>query len=504
MTPAIAASPAWWRRRLTRVAFVLITMAVSMGHVGSPDTFFTGPAGPYPVHVAVRLPGVIPGLAQITVRFPGVPPDRVSEVAVRAIQWNVGPEGAPPADIATRVSGDAELFASDLWFMAPTSYRVHVEVNGRDGKGVAVVPVLALATAQREMPRGMGFVLAGLGLFLALGMLTIIGAAVRESGVRPGESPDPARRRRSRIAIAIGAALLAAILLGGRLWWNAEALAYGESVVYRPFASDASVREEAAGGRRVLTLAIKDRRWPPAPGNVLTRYNVLMPDHGKLMHLFLIRDAGLDAFAHLHPKARDSASAFDVVLPPLPSGRYRVYGDIVHESGYAQTLVSQVDLGEGRASDAGSGDPDDSWFQSPAAAASATTFRTTDGAAVIWERGEDLEAGTERLLRFSVRDGSGAPAALEPYMGMIGHVAVASEDGRVFAHLHPSGSVSMAALRKFTPAVDAHAQHQPAMASEVSTLYAFPRPGRYRIWVQVKRAVGVTTAAFDATVVDRR
>ena len=32
---------------------------------GSPNTFFNGEAGPYPVHVTVRLPGVIPGLAQI-------------------------------------------------------------------------------------------------------------------------------------------------------------------------------------------------------------------------------------------------------------------------------------------------------------------------------------------------------------------------------------------------------------------------------------------------------
>jgi hypothetical protein len=39
-----------------------------MAHVGSPDTFFTGHAGPYPVRVSVRLPGVIPGRAEVTVR----------------------------------------------------------------------------------------------------------------------------------------------------------------------------------------------------------------------------------------------------------------------------------------------------------------------------------------------------------------------------------------------------------------------------------------------------
>jgi hypothetical protein len=44
-------------------ACVLLLAVVSMAHVGSPDTFFGGKAGPYDVRVSVRLPGVIPGRA---------------------------------------------------------------------------------------------------------------------------------------------------------------------------------------------------------------------------------------------------------------------------------------------------------------------------------------------------------------------------------------------------------------------------------------------------------
>src|SRR5688500_17255806 len=117
-----------------RTVVLAATAIASMAHVGSPDTFFTGEAGPYPLHVSVRLPGVIPGLAQIAVRIPGVPPDPATRVTVQAIQWNVGPDGAPPPDIAERVPGDTELFAADLWFMAPTSYRVHVVVDGQIGR----------------------------------------------------------------------------------------------------------------------------------------------------------------------------------------------------------------------------------------------------------------------------------------------------------------------------------------------------------------------------------
>ena len=253
--------------------------------------------------------------------------------------------------------------------------------------------------------------------------------------------------------MTIGAVIVVVGFTGGRAWWNAEAFAYGESVLYRPFDSTATVRDD--GARRLLTLAIDDRRWPPPPGNVQTRYNVLMPDHGKLMHMFLIREPALDVFAHVHPVARQPAAAFDLELPPLPAGRYRVFGDIVHESGYAQTLVASAEWGEAPATPTAPGaDADDSWFSGDAVPESAApAFRGADGSTITWMRdAAPFVARTERLLTFAARDAAGAPAALEPYMGMLGHIAVMRAEGDVFAHLHPSGSVSMAALQKFSGA----------------------------------------------------
>src|SRR5260221_6380626 len=155
---------------------VLIGAALAcMAHVGSPDTFFTGRAGPYPVRVSVRLPGVIPGLAQIAVRVAGIDADAIRSVSVQAVQWNVGEDGAPRADQAVRVPGDRELFAADLWFMVPTSYRVKVVVHGAQGRGTAIVPVVALATAERAMSRPLGGALAALGVFLCVGLITIVG-----------------------------------------------------------------------------------------------------------------------------------------------------------------------------------------------------------------------------------------------------------------------------------------------------------------------------------------
>jgi hypothetical protein len=114
-------------------------------------------------------------------------------------------------------------------------------------------------------------------------------------------------------------------------------------------------------------------------------------------------------------------------------------------------------------------------------------------------------------------------------MGMLGHAAFIRTDRSVFAHVHPSGSVPMQALamtQQSDPVaasrsgemepMAAHTLHKALMAgmempgmpmpekstlpAEVSFPYGFPKPGSYRIFVQVKRGGEIETGVFDATV----
>ncbi|HSN85989.1 MAG TPA: hypothetical protein VL025_04485, partial [Thermoanaerobaculia bacterium] len=87
---------------------------------------------------------------------------------------------------------------------------------------------------------------------------------------------------------------------------------------------------------------------------------------------------------------------------------------------------------------------------------------------------------------------------------------------KVFVHLHPMGSINMAAQQAFetkigpesTPAKagkagmdhSAHAGHVGHGPSVVSFPYELPEPGRYRIWVQVKSGGKVLTGVFDTEV----
>jgi hypothetical protein len=465
---------------LRQVAILLgligLLAAPASAHVGSPNVFFDGEAGPYPVRVVVRPPEVIPGVAEITVRLKE---GRAERVTAQPIHWRSGIPGAPPADVALPVPGDANLYNAQLWLMTQGSYTIRVQVDGAAGEGAALVPVVSAPTQLRGMQRGLGIVLAALGLFLFAGALTIVGAAFRESLLSPGEVPEAKRKRRARIITVTSGVLLALVLFGGWRWWNAVEAEVREKL-YRPFAIETAVRSG------FFSLEIKDtrsREWSP-----------LIPDHGKLMHLFLVREPGLDAFAHLHPVARGQ-DRFEAALPPLPAGRYRVYADVVHESGFPQTLTDVLEISEPGVAGTPT-DPDDSWRLAGAG------DLLEDGSRMVWLRTGPLVSGRLEDLRFEVK----SPQPLEPYMGMQGHAVITRQDGEVFVHLHPVGSFSMASQQAFERKIGGRSMHAARVHAmhgtghSVSFPYEFPRPGLYRIWVQVKSGGKVLTGVFDAEV----
>jgi hypothetical protein len=89
---------------------------------------------------------------------------------------------------------------------------------------------------------------------------------------------------------------------------------------------------------------------------------------------------------------------------------------------------------------------------------------------------------------------------------MLGHAAVLKRDRAIFAHLHPSGSVPMAALQVASgDPVDPHRGHVIApgkLPAAVSFPYGFPLAGDYRVFAQVKRGGEVRSGAFDLTVTE--
>ncbi|KAF0181450.1 MAG: hypothetical protein FD161_123 [Limisphaerales bacterium] len=504
-------------------------------HIGSPNVVFEGRAGPHPVRVVVRPPEVVPGLAEISVRALG---PGVTRVAVLPVFWRAGKGGTPPPDVAQPVRGETNLYAATLWLMTPGAYSVHVQVEGAGGSGEVMVPVNNAAMERKQMTPAFGAVLIVAGVLLFLTAVKLVGAAWGESVLPPGEEVSRPVRLRSTLAQLASALLFTGLIVGGKSWWDSVDRDYRTNRLYRPWPMHAEVT--TTNGLSVLRLRVDTasgpRQWTP-----------LAPDHGKLMHLFLIRAGEPDTFAHLHPVQR-AGLTFETALPPLPPGRYAVIADVTHESGFTQTLTAEADLPEppatlanvprrAGASDPFCGvpvrratgddsaiafDPDDSWhFGDPLPASGPDTCRLSDGFVMHWEKSGALQTKREAPLRFQVLKPDGTPALLEPYIGMSGHAAVRRADGGVFAHLHPVGTISMAAQEVFVKREERKEKRDSTIKANesrdvppttatpapaigptnfVSFPYEFPSAGRYRLWVQVKCEGRVLTGVFDAGV----
>ena len=467
------------------LALLLSWPLAAAAHIGSPNIYYEGSAGPYALQVIVRPPDVIPGRAEISVRALD---GNVQGISVLPARWDTGTKGAPSADPARPVRGDTNLFSAELWLMNSGAYSILVHADGAAGRGTTVVPVNSVATARRVMPRGFGAMLGTWAGALVLALVCLVGSAVRESVLPPGEEPTRRRVWLSRLAMALGIVVVTAALGGGGYWWYLVDRDYRNNRLYR--AEDLKVTVTTNDTQFVLKLRRTNERGSGRS---------LVPEHGKLMHAFVVRQPALDAFAHLHPLRIDD-QRFETTLPPLPAGNYKVYADITHSSGLTHTLVADVALPGNDASAFTKADEDDSWVASSSPARSdAQKICVLPNDFIMQQVG----IGNARM-QFKVVGMDGKPATLEPYMTMQAHAVVHSHDATVFTHLHPFGTVSMTSQQLFARRETEKSNKPfevvcglPARPDLIVFPYEFPKPGAYRVWVQVKINGQVVTGFFD-------
>lgn len=480
--------------KLLLFTLILSFPLASSAHVNSPDVYFDGYAGQYHLLVTITPPPVVPGMAEIQIRCAETDVQQIKVLPLKMV--GVAAELAPTPDLAERSQTDPHLFHGKLWIMTRGSWKIQIQAEGSKGQGELFVPLPAVSTYSGKMHTALGALLAVLGLVLVAGIVGIVGAAAREASLPAGQEPAAQERRRGHRREAVACVLVLAALVLGDRWWRADAATNARLNYKVPH-----VTAQLQNGN-LLELSLENPNvsevdhYGVVSADKLV-LNDLVPDHGHLMHLFLVRTPDMKSFWHLHPH-QTGEGQFAVELPRIPAGHYQIFADIVHQTGFPETQVGEIDL-PGISGSAFSGDD----AGSPDLSSSATISQLDDGYRMVWERdASPLKANVPVWFRFRIEDKDGRPATdMESYMGMAGHAAFISTDGKVFAHVHPAGSVSMAAeMMAQGTEHDMNAMQSVPTGSEVSFPYGFPRAGDYRIFVQVKRAGKIETAEFSAHV----
>jgi hypothetical protein len=529
---------------------VLGGLTISYAHIGSAGIVHECKAGNYQVQVFIEPPDVIPGTAKVTVLTDGTD---IQSVTAKPIFFWSGDEGSPRSDELLAVLNENGRFEGKIWLMANGSASVQIDIKGKRGDGKILIPIMATSTAQRKMPASVGWLLAGLALLLVGLLTTIVGASMGDSLLTPGQSTDKRISRRRWIGSSIGAFACVGLLFIGNNWWNSWADEYKNENLYQSFQADSKIIVENGQPTlhfRVDSSSAKNRSM-----------SYVIPDHGKLMHLFLVRQGTMDAFAHLHPERVDSLN-FKAKLPNLPAGKYLVYADILRFHGLQYTIADTVEIAPQLPTEFSSGAErlglDDTFvITNPLNSSKPTVENQTisicgevgvktalqDGSSIVWEGKpkEALKVGNIYNMTFSVLDPQGKAAELQPYLGMMGHAVVLKDDGSVYIHLHPNGTFSSTSVqvmqnrinettreyklptqKVFRDSVDAIMTKINAMPEaerdkflmpnmnhtaeghhegSVSFPYSFPKEGNYRIWLQIKRNGKILTGAFDAKVI---
>lgn len=500
--------------------FLLLVAPMARAHVGSPDVVVQMQAGPYPLLVSVQPASVVPGVAQIQVQSNA---EDISGVSVAPTPLTGEAAQHPPvAEELQRAPGHAIFYSGNVWLMSSGAWQLHITVHGGRGDGEISVPVPSVATGTLPMPLWLTATLVLLGSLLVLGMAAMVGAALREAKLAPGVAPDGEHVRRARWGIVATLALLIGVLALGGWWWSSLATTARKNL-YKPLQMEAALD----GNRMKLEISLPDAAMHDANGSATQalktkinplnwvetrRLDDLLPDHGHIMHLYMVRQPQMDVLLHLHPQ-QTGVGEFVQQLPPMPSGEYTLYADVVHEDGFAETVVGDIGLPQIVNAPRLSGD-DAMGMAEPLMNADwlATSETLPDGYTMAFDRPPVLQRGVPVLLHFELQDAKGKPAADSvDYMGMRGHAAIIKVDGTVFAHIHPFGSASMTALMIANPVKDE--KTMPGMQMDTASVktveraanvavfpYSFPTAGSYRIVVQMKHGDVVETGVFDVAV----
>ena len=472
-----------------RSCFTLLLVSLLLPHIGIENSYFEGNVGSYSTRIIIEPPGVVPGLASIKI----FSIDReVESVSVRAVHnnaitrdtlntFNVKPDVVPKSDQVDN------MFQTDLWLMDYGAYGVEVFFDGSKGKSNVIVPVNSISSKMIEMSQFMSTTLWFLLILLFVGGVNIIGTAYYESTLEINQNPNKVKLKKTYIVYALSSVILFFMVYGGYNWWVGIEKQFMERF-YKPFDTSLNVKNN------ILNISIdsppKDASWLDKQGTI-REHGKLILEHNKLAHIYIFDEEKKSFMAHLHPINLIDDYEFETCLPSMAEGNYVMYADLAHQNGFSHSITESFELKnsiENPEFNKSLCDPDNSYSNFNQTSVDINWTNQKENYNLSDNIGFDLEISNDGKL-----------LELDSYVGMGGHGVIVGLDSELYMHMHPLGSISMSAQKKFMKSDTDDficdfglIQDEYGNFKELDGMgrIVFPsinlKPGNYRFFIQVK------------------
>jgi cytochrome c-type biogenesis protein len=200
--------------------------------------------------------------------------------------------------------------------------------------------------------------------------------------------------------------------------------------------------------------------------------------HEKKMHVIGMR-TDLSNFFHIHPQISGEGHMITIHTFTNP-GEYKIWSEVTQD-GMTHAIAQPLLTVEGNGTS----------FAVPAKDVNATS-KIVSGYQAEFHH-EEIFAGVENALGFTIKDADGNVVPLDSYLGAAMHLTIVSEDLNRYIHAHPEEGASHSHSLLAVPVAHADAGHESAVNFHVN----FPAPGYYKLFAQIHPSGWAPTGGKD-------
>lgn len=424
---------------IKKVGFFLL-LSFIFPHIGIENAYFEGNIGPYASRIIIEPPGIVPGLA--TIRVFSID-NKIKKVMVRPNHYDasikdtlstflLNPEEANKSDAIDN------LFYSELWLMAYGAYGIEIFLDGDEGEAKITIPVNSLSFKLIEMSFFMKIILFSLLLLLYFGAINIVSIAYSHSTLDADQKLTMHKKNKIIFIRIFATVIITFFIYLGYNWWLSIEKQFIDRL-YKPYATVSKV------SGNTLNLKIEspsiESSWIDIQGTI-REHGKIITEHKKWSHIYIFDKEKSKYMAHLHPMLVDDYE-FESCLPPMDAGEYLLYADVIHEDGYSHSISSNFHINssiDNKNYNSGLCDKDNSY---------AKLEETNNNFTIKWSNKKDTYNTNDDInFQFKILNGSEL-VELDTYVSMGSHAVILNAEEEFYMHLHPLGSISMSAQKKF-------------------------------------------------------